>query len=44
MRKKYKYNDLTNLVLFPAEETLKSEKGNFWSGATKATKQNIRKL
>lgn len=39
----YKYNDLTNLVLFPAEETLKAEKGNLWSGATKATKQNIRK-
>lgn len=45
MKKKsnYKYNDLTNLVLFSAEETLKAEKGNLWSGAEHANKQNIRK-
>lgn len=42
-KKNYKYNDLTNLVLFPAEETLKAEKGNFWSGAEHANKTNTRK-
>lgn len=43
MKKKYKYNDVTNLAIFPAEETLKAEQGNFWSGAVKANKSNTRK-
>lgn len=43
MKKKYKYNDVTNLTIFPAEEMLKTEAGNFWSGAAKANRLNTRK-
>lgn len=45
MKKKsnHKYNDFTNLVLFPAEDTLKAEQGNLWSGAAKEDKINTRK-
>lgn len=43
MKKKYKYNDVTNLAIFPAEEMLRVEAGNFWSGAVKADKSNTKK-
>lgn len=41
---KTRIKDTQNLSLFPAEETLKAEKGNFWSGAAKADKTNTRKF
>ena len=40
---KTRIKDTQNLSLFPAEETLKAEKGNFWSSAERATKENTRK-
>lgn len=40
---KAKIKDTQNLSLFPAEETLRAEQGNFWSSAEKATRENTRK-